>query len=261
MKKFKLFYKNLGWVLVFLLIHGISYGQQLPPRPDPPRLVNDLAGVLSPQEEAELERKLVAYDDSTSNQVAIVTITTLDGYPIEEYAVRLFRDWGIGNKSTNNGVLLIAVIQDRAIRIETGYGLEGAIPDITAAQIIRNDIAPAFRNGNYFEGFDKATQSIILAAAGEYTAPEGYGDRGDKKPGGFPVVLIIILIIIILSNINRRGGGGFMSRRGHRGFRGPIFFPGGFGGGFGGGGGGFGGGGFGGFGGGSSGGGGASGSW
>lgn len=260
MKNFKRFYKNLGWVLVLLLIHGLSFGQQLPPRPDPPRLVNDLAGVLSPEEEAELERKLVAYDDSTSNQVAIVTITTLDGYPIEEYAVRLFRDWGIGNKSTNNGVLLIAVIQDRAIRIETGYGLEGAIPDITAAQIIRNDIAPAFRNGNYFEGFDKATQSIILAAAGEYTAPEGYGDR-DKKPGGFPIVLIIILIIIILSNINRRGGGGFMSRRGHRGFRGPIFFPGGFGGGFGGGGGGFGGGGFGGFGGGSSGGGGASGSW
>lgn len=253
-------------VASLLMVFSVIHAQQIPPRPSPPKLVNDLGNVLSPEEEQQLERKLVAYDDSTSNQVAIVTIRTLDGYPIEEYALAILRQWQVGNKETNNGVVILAVIDDRQIRIETGYGLEGAIPDITASQIIRNDIAPAFRSDNYYEGFNKAVESIILAAAGEYKAPQGYKKESGKRPG-IPAIIIIIIIIFILSKINRGGGGGgFMSRRGYRGF-GPVFFPGGFGGGgfggggFGGGGGGFGGGGFGGFGGGSGGGGGASGSW
>lgn len=264
MKLSKGFLRHRFLFILLLVTASIGYAQNIPARPSPPKLVNDFADVLSAEEEAQLERKLVAYDDSTSNQVAIVTVKTLDGYPIEEYAVQLFRTWGIGNKNTNNGVLIIAAIEDRAIRIETGYGLEGAIPDITAAQIIRNDIGPSFREGNYYAGFDKAVESIILAAAGEYKAPEGYNKKEGKKPL-VPILVFVIILFIIISNINRGGGGGFMSRRGYRGFGGPIFFPGGFGGGGGsgwsGGGGGFGGGGFGGFGGGSSGGGGASGSW
>jgi uncharacterized protein len=249
-------------LLILVLTVSVLSAQNIPKRPTPPKLVNDFANVLSPEEEAQLEQKLVAYDDSTSNQVAIVTVPTLDNYPIEEYALQLFRTWGIGNKNTNNGVLIIAAINDRSIRIETGYGLEGAIPDITASQIIRNDIGPSFREGNYYEGFDKAVESIILAAAGEYKAPEGYNNREKKSPL-VPILVFVVILFIIISNINRGGGGGFMSRRGYRGFGGPVFFPGGFGGGSGGGfgGGGFGGGGFGGFGGGSSGGGGASGSW
>ncbi len=265
MKNFFRFIKRSLFLLILLLQLDVR-AQDIPARPQPPKLVNDFANVLSPEEEQQLENKLVAYDDSTSNQVTIVTIKTLNGYPIEEYALKILRDWGVGNKQTNNGVVILAAIEDRQVRIETGYGLEGAIPDITASQIIRNDITPAFRQNNYYEGFDKAVESIILAAAGEYKAPEGYNKRnsGSKRPG-IGTIIIILIIIIILSNINRRGGGGFMSRRGYRGF-GPVFFPGGFGGGgfggFGGrGGGGFGGGGFGGFGGGSGGGGGASGSW
>lgn len=248
------------FVASLLLVFSVIHAQQIPARPSPPKLVNDFADVLSSEEEQQLERKLVAYDDSTSNQVAIVTIKTLDGYPIEEYALAILRQWQVGNKQTNNGVVILAVIDDRQVRIETGYGLEGAIPDITASQIIRNDMAPSFRNNSYYEGFNKAVESIILAAAGEYKAPEGYNKKTGKRPG-LPAIIIIIIIIIVLSKINRGGGGGFMSRRGYRGI-GPVFFPGGFGGGgFGGGGGGFGGGGFGGFGGGSGGGGGASGSW
>ena len=255
--------------LVLLLIGLHAGAQQVPAAPNPPRLVNDLAGVMSSAEVDQLERNLVAYDDSTSNQVVVLTVRSLNDQPIEEYALKVFRDWGIGNKTTNNGILILAAIDDRQIRIETGYGLEGAIPDITANQIIRNDIQPAFRAENYYEGFDNATASVIKAAAGEYTAPEGYRDRGDGEglPAGGIVFLIFIIIIIIasISNGGGGGGGGFMSRRGYRGGLPPIFFPGGFGGGggFGGsrGGGGFGGGGFGGFGGGMSGGGGASGSW
>jgi uncharacterized protein len=251
-----------AWILLLAIN---SYAQQIPPKPDPPRLVNDLAGVMSAQERQMLEDKLVAYDDSTSNQVAILTINTLNGYPIEEYAYQVFKSWGIGNKNTNNGVLIVAAINDRKIRIEVGYGLEGAIPDVIASRIIRYDISPAFREGNYYEGFNKAAESIIKAAAGEYQAPEGYRDRGESE--GIPVGLIILGIIFLAIIISRSGGGGggYVSRRGYRDNVPPIFFPGSFGGGRssgGFGGGGFGrGGGFGGFGGGMSGGGGASGSW
>lgn len=260
-------------IVFILLVFGPFLGaaQNIPSRPNPPRLVNDYAEVLSPDQEAQLEQKLVAYDDSTSNQIAIVTVKTLEGYPIEEYALKLFRDWQIGNKATNNGALILAVIDDRQIRIEVGYGLEGAIPDITANQIIRNDITPAFRGGDYYDGFDKATESIIKAAAGEYKAPEGYG-KGKSGKGIGGLVIAFIIFIFILSSINRRGGGGgggFVSRRGYRDVIGPMILGSllgggrGGGGGWSGGGGGWsgGGGGFGGFGGGSSGGGGASGSW
>lgn len=252
---------NIFCILLLTLTLGVQ-GQDILPKPNPPKLVNDAAGVLSAEDAARLEKKLVAYDDSTSTQVAIVLVRTLNDYPIEEYALKLFRTWGIGNKKTNNGVLILAAIGDRKIRIEVGYGLEGAIPDIIANQIIRNDIGPNFRSGNYYEGLDAATESIIKAAAGEYKAPEGY-NKGKEGGGGsiLKFIIIAIIIIIILSNMNRGGGGGFMSRRGYRGFGPPIFFPGGGGGSGGGGWSGGGGGGFGGFGGGSSGGGGASGGW
>jgi len=252
-------------ILIFLIgFCAAAFAQQFPPKPNPPKLVNDVADVLTPEQEAQLERKLVAYDDSTSNQVTIVTIRTLNDYPIEEYALKLFRDWGIGNKKTNNGVLILAVIDDRKLRIEVGYGLEGAIPDITANHIIQEDIAPNFRKGDYYEGFNAASESIIKAAQGEYTAPEGYRKRNDGGGGGRILAMIVafIVIIIILSNINRRGGGGFGSRRGWRNVGPTVFWPTGWGSGGGGGGwSGGGGGGFGGFGGGSSGGGGASGGW
>ena len=251
-------------IIVFLLGTCVnSYAQKFPAKPNPPRLVVDDANVLTPEQEAQLERKLVAYDDSTSNQIAIVTIETLNDYPIEEYALKLFRDWGIGNKKTNNGVLVLAVIQDRKLRIEVGYGLEGAIPDITANHIIQDDIAPNFRNEDYYEGLNAASESIIKAALGEYTAPEGYRNK-DSGGGGriLGMIVAFIVILIILSNINRRGGGGFGSRRGWRNVGPTVFWPTGWGSGGGGGGwSGGGGGGFGGFGGGSSGGGGASGGW
>lgn len=249
---------------LFLLVSLCASAQKIPARPNPPKLVNDYAKVLSDNEREELERKLVAYDDSTSTQVAIVLVNTLEGYPIEEYALKLFRDWGIGNKKTNNGVLIIAAIEDRKIRIETGYGLEGAIPDITANHIIQEDIAPNFRRGKYYEGLDAAANSLIKAALGEYKAPADYRKRKNNSGKGISgMIIIFVIIIIILSNIKRGGGGGFMSRRGFRGFGPTVFWPGGWTGGGSGGGGGWsgGGGGFGGFGGGSSGGGGASGSW
>lgn len=239
------------------------------PKPNPPRLVNDLANVMTPDQRAALEQKLVTYDDSTSNQIAIVTIESLNDLPIEDVALQVLRQWGVGGQAgKDNGIVILAAIADRKIWIATGYGMEGSVPDITAKNIIETDIVPNFKSGNYYRGFDAATSSVFKAAAGEYAAPEGYRDRSKGGSSGISLTRIIIGFFILMFILKLfgggGGGGGFMSRRGYRGFGGPVIFPGGFGGGgFGGGGGGFGGGGggFGGFGGGSGGGGGAGGSW
>jgi uncharacterized protein len=229
--------------------------------------VNDAAGVLSKEQVEILEQKLVALDDSTSNQIAVVLIRTLDDYPIEEYANKLFREWGIGSKK-NNGVLLIAAIDDRKVRIEVGYGLEGAIPDIIANNIIRYELGPSFKEGNYYRGIDRATDAIAKAAVGEYKVKRNK-NKGEGEGGGkFIFIIIVVIVLVIIASIRKGGGGGGMiSRRGYGDIAEAIFWSSILGGGRGGnsgggwGGGGFGGGGFGGFGGGSSGGGGASGGW
>lgn len=249
-----------------LLAQGIE--KYMPARPNPPRLVNDFLDILTPAQEEALEKKLVAYDDSTSNQVAVITIGDIGDYDVVEFAAELGRKWGVGGKDYNNGVVLLILIDKqrnkRKVAIATGYGLEGAIPDYTTKEIIETEILPNFKASDIYRGLDEGTDAIIKAAAGTYKAPANYKKR--KKSGGGNIlvaVIIFVFIMIILSNINRRGGGGMVSRRGYRRWNDtpPIWwFPsGGGGGGWGGGGGG--GGGFGGFGGGSFGGGGSSGSW
>lgn len=238
----------------------------IPAAPVPPRLVVDLTGTLSPDQRDALERKLVAYDDSTSNQIAVVIVPTTGDYDISDYAFALGRKWGVGNKEFNNGVVFLIAKNDRKLFIAPGYGLEGAIPDIIAKRIIENEVVPNLRQNDFYRGIDEGTDALIKAAEGEYKAPAGYANRGRKSEelGVMGIIMVVVLVIIILSIIRRGGGGGggggYMSRRGYRNWSGPVIFPtGGWGGG--GGGGGFGGGGFGGFGGGSFGGGGAGGSW
>jgi uncharacterized protein len=272
MKKLALIISLLFSVCTFAQIENVT-----PKRPNPPRLVNDFANILTPDQVDALERKLVAYDDSTSNQIAIVllpTITDKSGqeYPIEDIGLKILRDWGVGNQKSNNGIVILAAIQEHKLRIEVGYGLEGAIPDMIAKTIIETDIKPNFRSNDYYRGLDAATNSIIEAARGEYKAPEGYGDRGTGTGRSFGKIIVGIIILFVILSIFGGGGnrgGGYMSRRGS-GWLGPFILGnmlgrsgGGFGGGgwSGGGGGGFGGGGFGGFGGGGGGGGGASGGW
>jgi len=258
MKKLLLLFLTFCWL-------AVGVGQNILPKPNPPKLVNDVANVLSPEQRQILEQKLVALDDSTSNQIAIVLIPTLDGYPIEEYANKLFREWGIGNAKTNNGVLLIAAIEDKKIRIEVGYGLEGAIPDIVASSIIRNEIGPNFKEGNFYRGIDKATDALAKAAAGEYKVKrERKGSGGTTGKSILTFVIILFVVLMIVARGGGKGGGGMASRRGFGDVAETIFWASLLGGGRGNSGGGWGGGsggGFGGFGGGSSGGGGASGGW
>ncbi len=251
--------KLLFIVLMLVAIFNVS-AQKSIPKPVPQRLVVDNANVLSAQEVDQLERKLVALDDNTSNQISILTVRSLNGEVIEDVAVATFRDWGIGNKKTKNGVLILVAVDDRKIRIEVGYGLEGAITDVVANDIINNDIKANFKQGNYYEGLNLATDHLSKAAAGEYHVKREKTESRKGKGGNIIGIIIIIIIVLVLS----RSGGGGRGGRGGGGFLGPLILgsmlSGGNRGG-GGWGGDSGGGGFGGFGGGSSGGGGASGDW
>lgn len=247
-------------LLGFFLALGMVQAQELkiPPRPNPPRLVNDLAGVLQSDQVATLENKLLEYNDTTSTQIAIVTIPSTNGRDIAEVGLAILRDWGIGTKEKNNGILILAAIDDKKIRIEVGTGMEGVVPDAIANRIIDENIKPNFKAGNYYQGFDEAIDRIVEASKGEYKGTPNRAKDGSNAPG---LVILIIIIVVIISILNNRGGGGgnTFSRRGWTGWIGPAVFGGSSRGGSWGGGGG--GGGFGGFGGGSGSGGGASGSW
>jgi uncharacterized protein len=236
----------------------------VPAAPSPARLVVDFTkgkNFITSEQTAFLEKKLVAFDDSTSNQVAVVIVESLGGYSANEYATALGRKWGLGGKQNNNGVVVLISIEpgNRDAYIAIGYGLEGAIPDITAKSIVDNFLIPNLRNGDHFRALDETTDAIIKAAAGEYTAPTGYGS-GKNSGFGLKEIIIAIIVIgmIIISMISKgNNGGGYASRRGYQGWWGPTTWGGGgWSGGSGGGGGGFGG-----FGGGSFGGGGSGGKW
>jgi uncharacterized protein len=242
--------------LLFCLSSLSSFSQNIPSKPTPPRLVNDYTSTLTADQANSIERKLVTFDDSTSTQIAVIIVQTLEGADISDFALKLGREWGIGGKDYNNGVVLLISIDDRKINISTGYGVEGALPDITCKHIIEEVIKPNFKGKDYYRGIDEGTDAIIKAVKGEYQVPR-------KKNGGNSsgrIVLMIVVIIFLLSIFSGgNSGGSAISGRGRRGFGGPFFFP--MGGGYGGGGGSSSGGGFGGFGGGSFGGGGASGGW
>lgn len=221
--------------------------------PDYVGYVNDFAGVMT--DPAAVENQIAQFEAETSNEIAVVTIDSLEGVPIEEYAVELFEQWGIGKADKDNGVLLLAAIEDRQMRIEVGYGLEGALTDSVAGSIIRQEITPPFKDGNYQVGIEQGVQAIIEATKGEYVAEPSEGGAMSSLGAIFTVVgifvFVAVLILIIVFASRRRGGpgGGGKSDSGWTWTSGSSSGSSGFSGGGGS------------FGGGSSGGGGASGSW
>ena len=136
--------------------------------------VVDAAGVLSPSAEAAVTARLAAHEDSTSNQVVVLTIPSLDGADLETYANRAFRTWGLGQAATDNGVLLLVSRDDRQLRIEVGYGLEGVLTDAESSSIIRNVIVPRFRDGDH-DGGVLGGVDLILNVLGRDGAPPGVG--------------------------------------------------------------------------------------
>ncbi|WKK66415.1 TPM domain-containing protein [Lutimonas zeaxanthinifaciens] len=259
-------------LLIFFLFGTVQiiWAQDyLPEVPKNQTSVYDQAQMMSKAESKNLERKLINYSDTTSTQIVVITINSLEGNDIALYATELAHKWGIGQKGKDNGIILLVSKTDRKMTIRTGYGVEHLLTDALSKRIIENIITPEFKRGNFYKGLDEGTDAIIAIMSGEYQ-----GERPYEEPNGkfsaFIIVIIFIVIMIILSRRNKGGGrnrgrrsGGFslldaiiLSNAGRGGF-------GSRGGGFGGGsGGGFGGGGFGGgFGGGGFGGGGASGGW
>ncbi|MCH8522917.1 MAG: TPM domain-containing protein [Balneolales bacterium] len=257
----------LSLVIVLTTLSGL-HGQSFPDRPT--GHVNDFGGFLTAQQVRSLEMKLRTYRDTTSNVIVIATLPSLDGNAIEETAERMFNTWRMWEGERQNGILILASRQERALRIEVGYGLEGAVPDILAGRILREVLTPGFQQGDFYGAFDRASEIMMQLAAGEFDAVDRAVQSEQVNP--FALLILFVLLISVFFLISKLGGASGM--RGHRiGSGGVVVLGGGYGrrgygygGGFGGGSrGGFGGGGgFGGFGGGGgfgSGGGGASGGW
>lgn len=261
-------------LLIILVLTGftqLNAAIEYPPRPTPPRLVNDFTNTLSPLETQQLEQKLVAFDDSTSTQIAVVIMKTLDGYPVSDYAFELGRRWGIGQSKEDNGALLLIVVDDHKLWIATGYGLEGALPDALCKRIIEDDITPPFRENHFFEGIDAGTSQMMAAVKGEYKQNVHRRTAKGRPMPAIAFVVMFFLVVLVFKGVRVFGHSRMNNipfwtawtllnaARGRQSGRWGGFTGGGGFGGFGGGS--SGGGGFGGFGGGSFGGGGAGGSW
>ncbi len=197
---------KLGSVLCLTVLLGFSLSleaQTLLVRPDPPRLVNDYAGVLSASETQALENKMVAFNDSTSNQIAVVVVNDLQGYDRSDFAYRVAKDWGVGQGDFNNGLLILVKTKSERstgqIFIATGYGLEGAIPDIAAAEIIDREILPRFRENDYYGGLDAGTNVLMSLAAGEYSYQSYAGGSSSPAVPGIIFFIILIIFIVIVS--------------------------------------------------------------
>jgi uncharacterized protein len=235
-------------LLVLLLVAAPALALEVPSAPQ--GRVSDYAGILTIDQRRDLEGKLARFEEDTANQVAVVTIPTLAGDSLEDYAIRLAENWRIGRKGKDNGVILLIVIQDRKIRIEVGYGLEGVLPDSLAGEIIRQEIASRFRRGQFYQGIQAGVDAIMAATKGEYRPASRTGRGGRSLPWIWVILFVLLLLSGMAGNFRRRPP---YSRRGGRVVAGGPFWWGGgsgggfgggsFGGGFSGGGGGFGGGG------------------
>lgn len=259
--------KKLTLLLVAISFSATLFGQSLLDQPKPTHLVNDYAGIFTDGEKALLEKRLVALDDSTSNQVLIVTTPDLEGMDISSLATELGHKWGVGHDGKDNGVVILVKPKTQnsngAVFIAVGYGLEGVIPDAVAKAVVEREMIPYFARGDMFGGVNAAVGTISSLASSEFSADQYMKKaKGSKTGANILAVLFVLFIIMMLlprkRSVDVNGNGtevhtsilpwliiGSMGRGG------------GHGGGFGGGGGG----GFGGFGGGGFGGGGAGGSW
>lgn len=238
---------------IILSVTVFAQSDGIPDLPNPPRLVNNFSKqfpqFLSEDETNTLESKLVAFNDSTSNQIVIVIVDSLNGYAPYEYCAKLGAKWDIGQKKFYNGVVILVKPTggqgERQIFIAPGAGLQGVIPDMTAKQIVEKEIIPNFKEGNNFRGLDQATDILMQLASGEYSSK----DYVKKKSPASNIFVILFIVVLVIINFIRRsryytigrrgtywggggfggwGGGGFSSGGGSGGF-----------GGFGGGGGGF----------------------
>jgi uncharacterized protein len=215
---------------LFALLATKSQGAAvIPPKPD--RYFNDYADVVSKTAAVRFNEELAQFERETSDQVVVAIFPKMQSdSDIADYTQRVAQAWGVGQKERRNGVVLFVFVQDRKMFIQVGYGLEGALPDITAFDITEYKMKPRFRNGDYEGGLATGIDSIFKAIRGEYKGSGNTVAERHRRGGGAPSFLFFIIFLIalvVISRIVRRlGGYGYSSGRG-----GPIFFPGGGGGG------------------------------
>lgn len=194
---------------MILLAAGLALCSAIPQRPEPQKLVNDFAGLLTAKQTAALEDILVAFDDSTSNQIAIVTVSDLEGIPVSEYATRIGISWQAGSSEFNNGIVVLVKPKTETsageVAISIGYGLEGAIPDAYCKRIIDNEMLPHFRNGDYYSGIYAACEVLMQLASGEISEPRGHDDNPEEI--AIAAIIIIIMAVIFFAIILSQGGG------------------------------------------------------
>ncbi len=256
--------KSYLYICILLLLPVLSWAQgDIPELPNPPRMVTDLAGVLSTGEQHELEQVVRAYNDTSSTEIAVVLVPTYGNYDRADFTFRLAKKWKIGKKGKNNGLLITIAVNDRKYFIATGYGLEGSIPDIVVYQVGEKYLKPNFKVNKYYEGIRGAVEYLAALPGDEFKA-DPKEDSGKGSGWIIFIVILFIVLFVVLPMINRNKGGGRGGYRGGGGYTPPfiVFGSGGSSSGWGGGSDGGGGGSdFGGFGGGDFGGGGAGGDW
>lgn len=195
-------------ILLALLLGTSVFGQtrQIPERPSPPRLVNDLAGILSPSQAQRLEEKLVIFNNETSNQITVVIVPTLNGYDKADYAITLGHEWGVGQKGFDNGVVMLIKPRRGNERgeafIAVGYGLEPVITDAATRRIIEKEIIPNFEQNNYYGGIDAGTDILMGLAKQEFSSSD-YAPQVSPFVGLIPV-LIFMLIFFLFSRAGSR---------------------------------------------------------
>jgi len=184
--------------LVFLLVGCSAQAYYNPGQPT--GFVNDFSNILTTEQKANLETKLSQLEKDSSNQISVVIINSLDGDTVENFAVQLFADWGIGQAKEDNGALLLIAMDDRQMRIEVGYGLEGALTDAQSSWIIRDLLKPNFQDGNYYQGIDQAVDRMIALTKGEYqgTGLTKVNWRALNPEGIFWLILIAFYLLTAL---------------------------------------------------------------
>lgn len=216
---------------LLLLMLLIQYGQQaqvsaqenekefhafIPNPQTPPRLVNDFADLLSEEQEFSLESKLLKFNNETSNELTLITVSTLHDMEVGEFTQETARKWKIGKAGRNNGVLMLMSSGDRKIFIAPASGLQGVLPDVVCGRIIRNDILPRFREGNYYGGFDAGIESIMAASRGEFINDLPVASKGLPVWMGVFLIFAFALLFFVIAFLFSRRKDIYVSRRGYK---------------------------------------------
>lgn len=197
--------------LAFLLLAGVVWAAETLP-PPPQAHFNDYAGLVSAPEARRLDETLRAFDQKTSTQVVVAVFPELPSPSLEDFTIRTAQSWRVGQKKLDNGAILFVFVKDRKLRLEVGYGLEGALPDALANRIIADTIAPAFKSGAYARGLSDGVAAILAATQGEYKPPPA-STRSTRSSGGGGILGVIVFFLLLNFAFSRR----FPGRRGLRG--------------------------------------------